>query len=389
MADQRRIRTPFAQQWRRIRYQLFPVLAFVGSIVLTAWLWDRHMGLPNGVGEVNLIQVQASSSVDGVLVALPGRTFEVFDSVKAGEVVARLDGQQILAAVDTFRKDLARIQGDLAAAEAEALRDQAIREQGAQAEAERLAVAVERIRLDILAHKADLEADRAELKGLTERYQAVKDLFDRGYESRLVLVEAVSARDVVQERITAYERAVRDAEAQRKAAEERLKALGPIQSPNLAAILAPFRAAITTQEALIRETETQLGATDIRSPVDGMISAIYYHPGQAVKAGEYIMTISASQNQYVVCYLRQDQRIQPAVGMSVDVVARTIPVKMFHAQVDRVGAQVEPVPPHHLRDPQTLEWGLPVRISLPTGVSLRPGELVDVTFKTVALSGAG
>jgi len=389
VAEERRIRTPFAQQWRRIRYQLFPVLAFGASVVLTVWLWGHQVGLPNTVGEVNLIQVQATSSVDGVLAALPGRTFEVFDTVKSGEVVARLDSQQILAAVDTFKKDLARIRGDLAAAEAQALRDQALHEQGAKAEAERLAVGVERIRLEILAHKADLEADRAELKGLTERYQAVKDLYDHGIESRLVLVEAASARDVVQERIAGYERAIREAEAQRKAAEERLKTLGPVQSPNLEAILAPFRAAITTQEALIRETETQLAATDVRSPVDGMVSAIYYHPGQAVKAGEWIMTISANQNQYVVCYLRQEQRIQPKVGMPVEVHVRSIPVNVIPARVDRVGGQVEAVPPHQLRDPKTVEWGLPVRIVLPTGAILRPGELVDVTFKTAAVGGAG
>ena len=389
MAEERRIRTPFAQQWRRIRYQLFPVLAFGARVVLTVWLWGHQVGLPNTVGEVNLIQVQATSSVDGVLAALPGRTFEVFDTVKSGEVVARLDSQQILAAVDTFKKDLARIRGDLVAAEAQALRDQALHEQGAKAEAERLAVGVERIRLEILAHKADLEADRAELKGLTERYQAVKDLYDHGIESRLVLVEAASARDVVQERIAGYERAIREAEAQRKAAEERLKTLGPVQSPNLEAILAPFRAAITTQEALIRETETQLAATDVRSPVDGMVSAIYYHPGQAVKAGEWIMTISANQNQYVVCYLRQEQRIQPKVGMPVEVHVRSIPVNVIPARVDRVGGQVEAVPPHQLRDPKTVEWGLPVRIVLPTGAILRPGELVDVTFKTAAVGGAG
>jgi hypothetical protein len=50
---------------------------------------------------------------------------------------------------------------------------------------------------------------------------------------------------------------------------------------------------------------------------------------------------------------------------------------------------VEAVPPHQLRDPKTVEWGLPVRIVLPTGAILRPGELVDVTFKTAAVGGAG
>ncbi|KKL57501.1 hypothetical protein LCGC14_2234800, partial [marine sediment metagenome] len=46
MAKLPTIRTPLLQHWRRIRYQLLPVLVFGGMVVVTGWLWKRHQQLP-------------------------------------------------------------------------------------------------------------------------------------------------------------------------------------------------------------------------------------------------------------------------------------------------------------------------------------------------------
>ncbi len=50
------------------------------------------------------------------------------------------------------------------------------------------------------------------------------------------------------------------------------------------------------------------------------------------------------------------------------------------ARIVDVGPRYEPVPRHHLLDPQIDEWGRPVRIVLPKGFKVSPGELVDITF---------
>jgi hypothetical protein len=55
--------------------------------------------------------------------------------------------------------------------------------------------------------------------------------------------------------------------------------------------------------------------------------------------------------------------------------------------VERVGPQIEEIPPHLCRDAKVPEWGLPVRIALPEPFSGRPGELFEVTFKTHAAQG--
>jgi hypothetical protein len=93
------------------------------------------------------------------------------------------------------------------------------------------------------------------------------------------------------------------------------------------------------------------------------------------------MTVAATQGQYIVSYVRQEQRLKPVVGMKVDVRVRTVPRQTSVSKIDEVGPQVEPVPSHQLRDPRVPEWGLPVRIGIPDGMLLKPGELVDVALK--------
>jgi hypothetical protein len=110
------------------------------------------------------------------------------------------------------------------------------------------------------------------------------------------------------------------------------------------------------------------------------VAAIYRYPGQHVRVGEPILTIAAIGSQYIVSYVREEQRIRPAVGMEVTVQGRAIPRQSVLSRVERIGPQVEPIPPHQLRDPKILEWGLPVRITMPTGLTLHPGELVDVAY---------
>ena len=36
---------------------------------------------------------------------------------------------------------------------------------------------------------------------------------------------------------------------------------------------------------------------------------------------------------------------------------------------------------HQLADPNVPQWGLPVMISMPPELDVRPGELIDVTFR--------
>ena len=360
---------------------------FAGAVALSGWLWGRQVGLPNGVGEVNADRYDVVGPVDGTLVPLPGKPLQLFDMVRTGQVVARLDDSTALASLTNLRGELARLRVVLATAEADKRERLAARQSNDLTAVRQLAIDAERLRLRILELQTLVEADKIEVARLTELYEASRTLYEQGLESRLVLVDYEMQREAARKHIEGNEKAIAEAEAQKtvclrrqKEYEDKLKQNEAPQLADVTAVLEPIRGAIGNQEAGILQLQQQIRGIEIQSPISGTVCAIYRLPGQAVRAGDPIMTIAAAQGQYILSYVREGQRIRPAVGMEVAVQVRAIPRDSGWARVDRVGPQVELVPPHQLRDPKVPEWGLPVRITLPPELPLKPGELVDVAF---------
>ena len=146
--------------------------------------------------------------------------------------------------------------------------------------------------------------------------------------------------------------------------------------------LQALRTALATREEELAQLDLMLESLEVAAPVSGTISRIYLRPGQFVRAGDPIMEIFADGASYVVSFLREEQQyINPQPNMPVEVRPRNDPRRVVQGTVDTVGAQVEAVPAHQLRDQKVPEWGLPVRMTIPADANLRPGELVNLTFK--------
>lgn len=122
--------------------------------------------------------------------------------------------------------------------------------------------------------------------------------------------------------------------------------------------------------------------TDITAAISGQIVAMHRKPGHTVSAGETLVSIASDRGRSITTYLRAEQRLTPEAGMPVEVRPRSNPAQAFAAAVERIGPQYVPVPAAQLHDRKSEEWGLPVVISIPPNVSLRPGELVYVGWPT-------
>lgn len=150
---------------------------------------------------------------------------------------------------------------------------------------------------------------------------------------------------------------------------------------NQAQKLESLRAALKAREDEVAQLDLALSALDITAPLSGTVSKVHLRPGQLAKPGEPIMEIAADGANYVVAYLREDQRyIQPDGKTVVEVRPRNNPKHVVRATVDTIGAQVESVPNRQLRDQKTPEWGLPVRLTIPPDADLLPGEMVNLVF---------
>jgi len=381
MGKLRPIKTPLAQQWRRIRYQLVPVLTFCGLVVMTSWLWQRHRQSPSAVGEVEAIRVAVRSQYSGVLTLPDSGPVQIFDSVKTGQVVACLDDAPAQAALLALRKEKEALEGELAAVTEQIRQDEAERGYDRMVEARRLTVDVERCRLTILGLRTDVESDKVELARLDKLLEAMRKAFEKGAASELEITDLTGQRDVVLERIRGNTRSMGQAEEDLQATQARMRKHPTSQPADLAAYIEPIRTRRAAQEARVQEVSLQIAALTIRSPISGTICSVLCRPGQGVDANEDILIIAADRGGHILSYVREYQRIEPRVGMPVMVRPRSASGKAVQARIVRVGPQVEEVPPHQRLDPARIEWGLPVLISMPQALPLRPGELVDIAFQ--------
>jgi len=383
-----RIPTPWSHTWRRFRFSALPAITFCACAVTVGWMWTRQAQQASSLGEAEIVRLDVVAITDGRLAAGSENYWTLFDEAQAGQVVVRLDDRPVQAALDVLRAELAGVRSELDAAALQLKLDQASLVLDHRREGMRLAWESQRRRLDALDRKALIEADRMEHKRLAAQYNFLRSPGDAKVIAQQSVVDAQLSRDVVARRIEVTTNALQEIEKQAAWANQKLQAYPELDSTEVKTLLAPYETAISTQEARIREVQLQVDALELTAPLTGTIAAVYRWPGQNVRAGEPIMTIAATGSRYIVSYVRQELRFRPEPGMNVDLRLRLAGAQTHAAKVERVGPQIEMVPEHQRRDPRLVEWGLPVTISVPPGLAIRPGELVDVYYRTSWLSQA-
>jgi hypothetical protein len=99
-----------------------------------------------------------------------------------------------------------------------------------------------------------------------------------------------------------------------------------------------------------------------------------------VVRGEAVAIITAASSARIVGYLRQPLGEMPTTNDTVTV--RTLDQRRFigQGQIVRVGAHMEPISPALLSDPTRVQLGLPILVSVPEGMPLVPGEVVDLSI---------
>lgn len=381
MAGNGRIPIPLSQRLRRARYQVAPLLAFALAVAGTIYLWGRQAGMPNATGSVEAVRHDVASHMDGRLVRDDSLQFHLYDHVRAGDLLGRLDDRPLRASLAALKADLEQFRRQIAATEAELRLNADERAGDREMDGRRLAIEIEQMSFDLLDRRVDLEADRIELLRRNEQVELSRRLRAQSATTELDHAQVVGERDVVAERVKQREQAIAEATKQLDATRTRMAKLPAAAQADVEAFVGPMREAITAQQHRIREIETQIDALRIEAPASGVIVAIHRRPGQAVRAGDPIITIAEEHSTRIVAYLRTDQRLEPHVDMPVGVKRRTDPGRVHESRVEMIGPQVELIPPDQLRNPTVPEWGLPVSIALPADVELRPGEVVDLVFK--------
>jgi len=259
---------------------------------------------------------QARASLQAAIVAVRGAESAV-DQARAGLVAKR-------AAVADMRADLAGAESAQREAVRELERQRALFKDGlvarrdfdrAEAASETGSSTVEAIQRRLVATERDVEQTEAELGS---RLHSVDQAKQRVAEARAALAHAESQTHQV---------AMKDAEVSR--AEARLK----------------------ETQADLAFAELQLQYTEIRAPLDGLVSKRSVEMGQIVQMGQPLLAIVPLHDVWVLANFKESQLARIRAGQPVEVRVDGFPGMRFHGIVDSVaagtGARFSLLPPEN------------------------------------------
>jgi multidrug efflux pump subunit AcrA (membrane-fusion protein) len=123
------------------------------------------------------------------------------------------------------------------------------------------------------------------------------------------------------------------------------------ERPVIQAEVARAEATLTQAQAELAMAELQLAYTEVRAPVDGVISKRTVEIGQVVQPGQPLLAIVPLHEVWVLANFKETQlgRVRP--GMRADVEIDGFPDKVFHGTVESIsagtGARFSLLPPEN------------------------------------------
>jgi len=358
------IPTPPAQRWREVRLLYLPRAMFVAAILLVAFMWGDAVAPATLVAEAEVLGADARATQAGVVAGLK---VALHQKVRAGEVIGFIAGSNprlLDATLAVIRAEVGMLTATMAGA----------------TDRQKIALDLERMQLDWMNHRVD----RAALQG---RLQQV--------ESDLARAQPLHRAGLITEASFAQMKITRESIAAQLEEKSRLIArLEPAltaitkSDPKAAGLSgdSALAAAIKVQDAKLQLAEAQLSPVPLVAPIDGEVSVVLRREGEGVVAGEAVLRVTSPKPERLTGYLRQPLPFEPKPGMTAEIRTRGTPVKVAVTTIAQVGAALETISPSvlaamRLPPTPTPETAVRLEFALPAGLSLKPGEHVDVIVR--------
>jgi multidrug resistance efflux pump len=116
----------------------------------------------------------------------------------------------------------------------------------------------------------------------------------------------------------------------------------------------------------------------LTAPCDGYVSQIPSRPGEAIMQGAEILSISEEDTRVIVAYAGEGVVGQLATGKEIELVKDSKPEQIARSEITYIGPAVEQMPQRLWQNPNFPQWGRPMLIDIPPGMTLIPGELVGI-----------
>jgi membrane fusion protein (multidrug efflux system) len=281
-------------------------------------------------------------------------------SVKAGEVIARIDPRDYQTALDQAIANVS----------------------AAQASIDTLNQQIAQQKLVVEEDRQQVASDQAALVYSQQDFQRYTDLAKDGWAT-------VQRAQQVQADIREKDAALQHDTAVVSAAE---KQIGVFEAQ-----LAQAKATLAQQQAMEHQAELNLSYTTITAPVDGTVGVRTLRVGEYVQAGTQLMAVVPLQAVYIVANYEETQLTDVRPGQPVTIDVDTFPGTTVHGHVDSIapasGQEFALLPPDNATGNFTkIVQRIPVKIVAdkddPLAGMLRPGMSVEPTIDTKAKAAA-
>ena len=326
------------------------------ALAAAAWFGTTYVTVGRFLVSTDDAYVRANNTTLGAKVAgyVSDLTVEDNTPVRAGEVIARIDDGDYRLAVDSAREKVNTQQATIQRFEQQIVAQRAAVEQA----------------------KAQLVSAKAGQVRMQSEYDRQQALAGKDFASKQTLEQAIANRDQSVAAVKSAEAAIDGAQAQ--------VAVLQAQRQEATSTLAELKTALA-------KAERDLGFTEIKAPVDGVIGNRAVQPGDFVQTGQRIAALVPLTDVYVDANFKETQLARLHPGQPVTIKVDALPGEKFDGVVQSVapasGSVFSLLPPDNATGNFTkIVQRLAVRVRVPASVAdrgaLRPGMSVIVDINT-------
>ncbi len=372
-------------------------------------------------GRVSTDDAQVDGPITPVAAKIYGNIAEVLvkdnQSVKAGQVLVRIDPRDYEAKVEMARAALSLAEGQARAAEVGVPLTRDTTQSGIAASAAQLSSAEADLSRATLAFEIASGSDLGAARANVEARQAA---FDRAKADLERMRPLVAKAEISRQQFDAYQAAARVAASELEAAKEKLSSAAKDAEIRRAAMQAArgqleqaraglqaaharsrqteisvaqavaSRAAVDQARANLNAAELQRSYTEIVAPVDGVVTKKSVETGQIVQPGQGLLTLVPLDRVWITANFKETQLAQVRPGQRVEVKVDMYG-ETFAGRVESIagatGTRLSLLPPENATGNYVkVVQRIPVRIALDAipqdKAILRPGMNVVTTVFT-------
>jgi membrane fusion protein (multidrug efflux system) len=334
----------FAKRASKRPFLIVGVVILTGIVALAAYVMRTRGFESTDDARVEGDVVMISVRVPGLVVAVPA---EDNHRIKKGDLIAQVDDTDYAARLKQARAELAQAQAQAAQAEAQEQMVAASARGGiaaGQAVVAGSSYAVRSAHANIASARAAVDRAEGDEKSAALDLARHKMLLAANAISQATLDDVQAAADraratVAEARaaLSASEEDLHGADARVSEAQGHLTQSAPVETQLNAARAntALQHARVTAAEAAVALAQSQLDATRVVAPADGLLTNLSLHPGVLAAVGTPVALLVPPE-VYVVANFKETQIGEMRPGQPVTVSVDAFAPRMFEGRVDTI-----------------------------------------------------